>query len=82
MYYKVVLICFLFCLHAVSESLNELVSAVAYRLGTDNDKSTIKLLVRGEFLTWKHKLLVQRHLGIQYGDVDLLVKERKKNNLY
>ncbi|PVH37464.1 hypothetical protein PAHAL_5G010900 [Panicum hallii] len=28
----------------VSESLNELVSAVAYRLGTDNDKSTIKLL--------------------------------------
>ncbi|RLM61195.1 CBS domain-containing protein CBSCBSPB3-like isoform X1 [Panicum miliaceum] len=29
---------------ALSESLNELVSAVAYRLGTDSDKSTIKLL--------------------------------------
>jgi len=47
-------LCFLFCLHTVSESLDELVSAVAYRLGTDGEKSSINLLVRCGLLSWKH----------------------------
>ena len=36
---------------AVSESLDELVSAIAYRLGTENKKANVNLLVRGWALT-------------------------------
>lgn len=50
----IIRLCFLFCLHTVSESLDELVSTVAYRLGTDGEKSSINLLVRCGFLYWKH----------------------------
>lgn len=35
-------------LYAVSESLDELVSAVSYRLGMENEKARINLLVREE----------------------------------
>jgi hypothetical protein len=52
MYDQIVLIYFLFCLRAVSEILDELVSTVPYRIGMDNGKPNIKLLVRGEFLSW------------------------------
>lgn len=65
-----------FCLTAVSESLDELMSAVAYRLGMDNEKSSINLLVRGGLCPWKHTLLIGQDVDLQHLWYNLLVKKQ------
>ena len=47
-----------FLLSAVSESLDELVSAIAYKLGTENEKGNVNLLVRVWALTLSFVYLV------------------------